>query len=404
MILPPLSILAIVQTPSTADAIQAAVASPGARSVRLECDRSTRLDPSIVAERLRHSRYAALLIEMPAHTALDTFLSDLAIIAVAADRRLRVIVIGHQNDVSLARRLRGEGITEYLTSSAVADELLEVLAQHLGGTASEQHGQLIAVIGARGGAGATTTATNIAWHLRHASVCLVDLAQPLGGLAYGLGLNNQVPPEAALLCTPEQIDADTVDAMLMHKDGIAVLSAPPDLERHHNPLTDPAALLHLVALLRARFGHVVLDLPLSWNPSTEALLTQATGVVLVTTPDFAGIPPAQRLLAHFAALSITPTLVLMHARNGAHSGWTEAATLDALAAPTAFTIAEAPEIREALARGEPVSAIAPTHPATLAFASLTAALAPDAPASGAARQSLPRRLRAMMRRALSNFG
>ena len=83
---------------------------------------------------------------------------------------VRVLVIGDTDDVDFYRHItRGMGVMEYIfkpiTREAVARHFAPLVTRKTMGQDATRGGRVIAVLGARGGVGATTIAGNLAWML-----------------------------------------------------------------------------------------------------------------------------------------------------------------------------------------------------------------------------------------------
>src|SRR5262249_21705322 len=133
-----------------------------ASDVRLRRAEITAVRGGIEAARDRFGKSAS-----PDLVVLDTALSPQALIAeldcllprLAADTRL--IVIGDANDVGLLRDLARRGVVCYLLNPAPE----QVIARICDLYAARDNARVIAVVGARGGVGASTMAHNIAWSI-----------------------------------------------------------------------------------------------------------------------------------------------------------------------------------------------------------------------------------------------
>src|SRR6266511_501999 len=97
-------------------------------------------------------------------------LADMASLAEVCDEGTQVIALGDINDVELYRSLIASGVHDYLVKPVSAEAMAAALTRAGPGPQGEpapKMGRLIAVVGARGGVGATTVATNLAWTLAH---------------------------------------------------------------------------------------------------------------------------------------------------------------------------------------------------------------------------------------------
>lgn len=103
-----------------------------------------------------------------------------------------MIVIGDGNDIVLYRDLKAMGVAEYFSKPLAAPPMNRALGAILEGRpaySTVRTGKLITILGLRGGVGATTIATNLAWHsprrievicptICHKPVILVVSVQP----------------------------------------------------------------------------------------------------------------------------------------------------------------------------------------------------------------------------------
>jgi pilus assembly protein CpaE len=156
---------------------------------------------------------------------------------------------------------------------------------------------VVAVAGARGGAGASCVAHNLAWSIaRELDAATViadfDLAFGTAGLDF-----NQDPPQgiAEAVFAPERLDANLLDRLLSKcSDNLSILAAPATVER----CTDlpETAFDGLIELLRASTPFIVLDLPHVWTAWSRRMLMAADEAVLVATPELASLRNARSLL------------------------------------------------------------------------------------------------------------
>jgi pilus assembly protein CpaE len=149
-------------------------------------------------------------------------------------------------------------------------------------------GRVIAVMGAKGGVGASTVAHNVAWAIARnldASTVIVDL-----DIAFGTaGLDfNQDPPQgiAEAVFAPERLDANMLDRLLSRcSDNLALLAAPAMLDRTLRPPEE--AFEQLIDLLRASVPCVVLDVPHIWSAWVKRTMISADEIVVVPGPELA---------------------------------------------------------------------------------------------------------------------
>lgn len=155
--------------------------------------------------------------------------------------------------------------------------------------------QVTILLRARGGAGASTVATNLAIsQARFGSVALVDLDLQNGSIGTLLDL----PDSAAftqLIKTRSQPDGAFLErAMVRHASGIDVLAAP-DVFAPMTALT-AEQVADLLEALRSRYDHVILDLPQAVMEWFAPVLDNATRALIVTDTSVPSIKRAKRLI------------------------------------------------------------------------------------------------------------
>jgi pilus assembly protein CpaE len=158
-------------------------------------------------------------------------------------------------------------------------------------------GRVLAVVGAKGGVGASTVAHNIAWAIARdlsldAVVADLDLAFGTAGLDY-----NQDPPQgvADAVFSPDRIDTAFIDRLLSKcTDHLSLLAAPATLDRVYD--FTPEAFEPVFDALRASVPCVVLDVPHIWTGWTKRVLIGADDILIVAAPDLANLRNAKNMV------------------------------------------------------------------------------------------------------------
>lgn len=245
-----------------------------------------------------------------------------------------VIAIGDQNDVALYRDLVRAGVSEYIVKPVTA----QLLAKALAGTPqsgerapiSRKLGKVVAVVGARGGVGATTLAIHLALHLANQQsrrVMLLDLDLHTGGCALALNLK-PTPGLREALANPSRIDSVFLDrAMAVHGERLFVLSAEEPL-RSEADFT-AAAIDTLLGTLRTQFHYIIADIPrIPSAPYWQALDT-ADLCIVVADQTLRSVRDAVRLREGFRAHRAEHSHLLIINRSG--EGGRRAVTLEEIA-------------------------------------------------------------------------
>jgi pilus assembly protein CpaE len=207
--------------------------------------------------------------------------------------------------------------------------------------AARKEGLLIAVVGTRGGVGATTLAVNLAWVLanhRKQKVALLDLDPHVGTVALALDLEPGRGLRDALE-KPDRIDALFMErVMVRYNDHLSVLSAEEPLEEQVAAKEQAAEAL--VRETRSRFSHVVADVPRHMGGFTRELLKRADHVIVVTETTMLGLRDALRLNDYFRdTLKIKPPVFIANREGVAAKHHMPRAEFEkGLAAPFSFVM------------------------------------------------------------------
>jgi pilus assembly protein CpaE len=233
-------------------------------------------------------------------------LNDINALAEVCEPGTVVIAAGQVNDVRLYRDLVVSGIQDYLLKPLSPDMLREAFthaqtvlnAPKLVDSSNERPHCSTAFIGARGGVGASTLATSVAWILSEKggrSTALLDLDVHFGTGALALDLE----PGRGLtdaIENPSRIDGLFIErAMVKASETLSVLSAEAPI---NSPvLTDGAAFYQLQEEMRAAFECTIVDLPRNMLVQHPHLITDVQVAVVVTELTLAAARDSIRILS-----------------------------------------------------------------------------------------------------------
>lgn len=290
----------------------------------------------------------------------DQPLTALGNLANVVEPDVRVLVIGEVTSVDFYREVtRGLGAAEYLTKPLTRD----IVARHFvplvvgsgRGQATTPGRRAIAITGTRGGAGATTIAVNLAWHLgvsmrRH--TVLLDPDVQFGIAALLLNVQQGAGLRMALE-TPERIDALLAErAALPAADRLHVLASEEKLDTPFRPA--PGAAAALLGALRRRYNFVVADVPASPEPLYRDLLVGVDQRVFVTLPTLPAVRDTLRLMALPSGEGQAERPIIILNRNGLTGGLSKREVEDALKQKVDIVIPDLPrQIGGAATMGEP---------------------------------------------------
>jgi pilus assembly protein CpaE len=261
--------------------------------------------------------------EMPASQIHD--------LAELCEPGVTVIAIGDCNDIGLYRDLVRAGVSEYIVKPVTAQLLAKALSgasiSGEGSPISRKLGKVIAVVGARGGVGATTLAIHLSLHLANQQsrrVMLLDLDLQTGDCALALNLK-PTPGLREALANPLRIDSVFLDrAMAIHSERLFVLSAEEPLRADAEFTTE--AVDKLVGVLRTQFHYIIADVPrIPAAPYWRALDT-ADLRIIVADQTLRSVRDTMRLREGFGAGTAGHSDMLVVNRSG--EGGRRAMTLE----------------------------------------------------------------------------
>jgi pilus assembly protein CpaE len=227
----------------------------------------------------------------------DGILTGLDSLSEVCDAGSRVLVIGRHNDVVLYRELVRRGVSDYLIAPIGTIDVVRAICGLFSAPDAKPVGRVVAVIGAKGGVGASTIAHNIGWAIaRDLSLDTVVTDLDLGFGTAGLDYNQDPPLGIAdAVFSPDRIDTNFVDRLLSKcTDHLSLLAAPATLERVYDFSND--AFDSIIDSLRVTMPCIVLDVPHQWVGWTKRTLISADEILVVAGPDLANLRNAKNLL------------------------------------------------------------------------------------------------------------
>jgi len=233
-------------------------------------------------------------------------LNDIGALAEVCEPGTVVIAAGHVNDVRLYRDLVNSGIQDYLLKPFNPEQLREAFNQAqlilAGPRAAEpvvdRPHMMTAFIGVRGGVGASSLATSIAWQLsekQRRSTAFLDLDVHFGTGALALDLE----PGRGLtdaIENPGRIDGLFIErAMVKANEKLAVLSA--EAPMNTPMMSDGTAFFQLQEEMKQAFECTIIDLPRTMVIQHPHLLYDVSTVVVVTEFTLAATRDTIRILS-----------------------------------------------------------------------------------------------------------
>jgi pilus assembly protein CpaE len=289
---PRISIHAYCERGETAEAVRSA--SADRRLVKASVAVDTGGADVAIAQLARQASPNLLILELSGPP--SKVLADLDRLADSVDAGSKAIVIGDVNDIALYRELMRRGVSDYLIAPVQPLQLIRSITGLYADPDKPFVGRVAAVIGAKGGVGSSTVAHNLVWLLAERFAIgstLIDLDLAFGTAA----LNFEEDADTGVadaLARIDQIDGVYLDRLLVRRsEHLALLPSTASL------LADieatPEAVDALIAIVRRASPFIVLDLPHLWSPWVKRCLVGADEVLIVATPDLAGLRNAKGL-------------------------------------------------------------------------------------------------------------
>lgn len=278
--LPPVAVHTTWDRPESVSVLEAFAASAHVSRAEVSVGRG-----GIDGATLRFAAHAA-----PDLLILDTtlrgrdMLDALDRLIAVVGRKAKLIVVGGVNDVWLLRELTARGVSEYLVAPVSKDDLVAASCRLFENT---DKARVIAVIGARGGVGASTLALNLAWSIaerQQTTASLLDFDLSFGAAALTLHQEPKTRDDGAVL---QRVHTH-------HTSRLEIMAAPAALDNG----AQLAAPVIEAELRRARrsSAYVILDLPHAWTGWVRQVLLDADDVIVVAAPDLASLSSAKAMV------------------------------------------------------------------------------------------------------------
>jgi pilus assembly protein CpaE len=218
-------------------------------------------------------------------------------LAAVCDAGTRVVVIGSASDVAPYRELVRRGVSDYVVGPVQPLDVVRAICGLYVSSEEVAVGRVIAVVGAKGGVGASTVAHNVAWAIARdleldSVVIDLDLAFGTAGLDF-----NQDPVQgiANAISQQERPDTALMERLLAKcTDRLSLLAAPATLDQVYDFGAD--AFDAIFDTLRMTTPCIVLDVPHQWSAWTRRALIGADDILVVAEPDLANMRNAKNML------------------------------------------------------------------------------------------------------------
>lgn len=243
------------------------------------------------------------IIMVETDTTDGSFIGRLGELSGSCNSGTSAIVIGPVNDVNLYRSLTAMGVSDYLVFPVPQDTLGEVIAQTLIEKLGASGSRLIAVVGAKGGVGASAIAQAIGWtsaEMLEQKTILLDGAGAWSALGVGLGFE-PVASTAEVVKAAAAKDSDSLRRMINQvSERFFALATGTE------PMLDmPAQIAQFEEVINMAVGSypvVIVDLSAAVPSLKKMVLTRAHETIVVSTPTLSSLRLARSLMQEIKKL------------------------------------------------------------------------------------------------------
>lgn len=236
----------------------------------------------------------------------------------------------------------------------------------------EARGDVVSVVGQKGGIGKTTVAVNLAATLARevkSSVLLIDFDSLFGDVALSLDLV-PVYTTSRAAADASRLDFETFRTTLTsHESGAYVLGAAPGPEDWVTVRSEE--LEALVSFAAGMFDCVIIDTPGARNDAVAASLAVADLALIVTSLELASARNTVLLLDALRAEGYPEEKTLVVANHvSPATGFEPVDLAPLLARQSVWEVPHDPAMRGAMQAGKPLAASSPRSPASLSLPAL----------------------------------
>ena len=206
----------------------------------------------------------------------DNFLQQLGRLAGVCAEGTDAVIIGPMNDVHLYRNLVGMGVRDYLVRPVSEEDMIKVIAKALVEKRGLSNSRLVAVLGSKGGVGATSVAQTLAWLIAeklHQKTILLDMAGSSGSLGIAFGVEPPTSLTEAVRIGSSGSE-DDIKRVIQHTGenlSLLVCGNEPVL----SDLPDPDNIEALLNRLMQKYPVAVVDLSSTSAPIRKRILARA---------------------------------------------------------------------------------------------------------------------------------
>ena len=220
------------------------------------------------------------------------------------DAKLPIIVVLPSNDPELVLRSLRQGASDFLIPPFTSEQVEGALQKiaRLQPNRAVNAGKVYCIMPAKGGCGASTIASNLAYQMRRGEkrILLADLDPLAGTLSFLLKIKSSYSFMDAL-ARSHDIDGDLWKSIVTSRQGVDVLLSPEVMTEGMSELKDASGIIEYA---RGIYDLVVLDTGGVYGDWNLSQAQAADEILLVTTNELTALQAVQRSLSYLDANNV----------------------------------------------------------------------------------------------------
>lgn len=334
-----LSVGILAPMPEIRESLAGHVEATQLASVKVVVDEYCLMEDDYATQRFIEARPDVIFVDMQDQRAGIKALFTLH--AVLPD--VWLYACGAPNDSQLIIETMQAGAREFLPKPLNARGISLAFSRYIDDrdrmrTATKTRGKIYAVTSAKGGAGATSVAVNLATTLASTSksrVAVLDLNSPIGDAASYLNLKPQFSLTDAL-ASAARLDSVLLETFMTKSGNVSLLPGP---KQYKSGSAAPPSLAKLLRVVSGTYNHVFIDVPSSLEQELLQVVTDSSEAVLVVmTPELPAVWRTHRLISVLAGSGCADRLKLILNRDNSRDEITEKEITRALNHPVYFRL------------------------------------------------------------------
>jgi pilus assembly protein CpaE len=329
----------VAKMPEVRDSLSAHIESTQLAALKIAVDEYCSVEDDYPTQRFIETKPDVIFVDMQDQRAAIKALFTLH--AVLPETWL--YACGAANDPQLIIETMQAGAREFLPKPVTATNISLAFSRLMDErdrvrSTSKSRGIVYTVTSAKGGAGATSVAVNLAMTLassREQKIAIVDLNSPVGDAASYLNLKPQFSLSDAL-ASAARLDSILLDTFMTKEGNVSVLPGPKQFKA--NALA-PASVAKLLRIVAGTYTHTFIDMPSSLDQELlQTTVDVSESVLVVMTPELPAVWRTHRLITLLSGLGCADRVKLILNRDNSRDEITDKEISRALHHPIYFRL------------------------------------------------------------------